>query len=226
MCVTNVRWVVGAVVATGVCVLTLTGCSVAPAAAASVDYSQSLNRYYEGRPLCLWRDTVKFPVENATPDQIRERGFNALVDSGLLVPRGGSKGSPRGSQSFDLSREGRSAFERDVFNEGAGDFCYGRRKVISLEAARQNSRSTELIDYHYSLVQPAAWASEDAIQSAFPEIANELSGPHKAQATLLDTTDGWEVSGTPAVIPPGPNTNTSTLAKAKALFVPRSKQGF
>jgi hypothetical protein len=40
-----------------------------------------------------------------------------------------------------------------------------------------------------------------------------------AQATLLDTTDGWEISGTPAsVAPPPASPHASALAKATGLL--------
>jgi hypothetical protein len=40
-----------------------------------------------------------------------------------------------------------------------------------------------------------------------------------AQATLLDTTDGWEISGTPAnIAPPAAHPHTSALAKATGLL--------
>jgi hypothetical protein len=226
MSVIGFRRAVGVVVVASAGILGLSGCSSAPAPAVRWDYSQSLDRYYEGRPACLWPDAVEFPVKDATPDQIDEHGFAALVASGLLVEQRPSKNAATGAHTFDLSLEGRSAIDRDIFNKSAGNFCYGRRKVTSIDAQRRNSSSTELVDYHYSLVQPAAWATEHAIQSAFPQVAEELAGPHKAEVTMLDTTDGWEVSGTPATIAPvNPATHTSTLARATALLLPRRKPG-
>jgi hypothetical protein len=175
--------------------------------------------------MCLWPDTVKFPVEDATPEQIDQRGFNSLVDAGLLIRQHAGKGAPAGSYTFELSPEGRSAFDPEIDDPGTGNFCYGRRKVISIDSDRQNSSTTELIDYRYSVIQPASWAMEHSIQQAFPQIAVELSTPHKAEATLLDTTDGWEVSGTPAtIVPVTGSPSTSAVAKAKALLHLKKKQ--
>lgn len=207
-------------VAAVVCLTTVVGCSSAPPAKERIDYSVSLNRYYEGRPLCLWPEAVKFPINNATPDQVRGLGLDALVGSGLLVEKHG--------KDFDLSREGRSAFSPDVFTKGAGNFCYGLRKVVSIDAAKQNSRSSELVDYHYSVADPAAWAKEDEVQRAFPQIVSELAGVHKAQATLLDTTDGFEVAGTPVLFQPGdkkPTTQVSSLSGAKVMLAAAHKRG-
>jgi hypothetical protein len=203
-------------------VLSIAGCNTAPPPQETFDYSVTLNKYYEGRPMCLWQEMVKFPIENATPETIDQLGLVALTDAGLLVGQPATGPAPKRVTSFDLSPEGRSALDPDVFNPGAGNFCYGRRKVVSIDGVRRNSSTTELVNYHYGVAQPASWAQEVTIQSAFPQVATELAGEHIGQATLLDTTGGWEISGTPAtLIPPlakpkprGP----SELAKATTLL--------
>jgi len=217
---------VRAAIASGVFLMAVAGCRPAPLPLEErADYSATLNRYYEGRPLCLWPDTVKFPVEDATPEVIDERGFDALTDAGLLSRRPAGKGAPEGSYTFDLSPEGRSALNPDVFNPGAGNFCYGRRKVLSVDAARENSTTTEVVDFRYGLPGPAWWATQHSIQSAFPQVVTELEGPHRAEATLLDTTDGWEVSGMPAtIVPPATRPHMSALAKARRLLRLKKKQ--
>jgi hypothetical protein len=195
------------------------GCSNAPKPQEKADYSQTLNRYYEGRPVCIWSDSVSFPIENASPDQIHDFGLNALVDAGLLTRKRAHKPSAAGPYTYDLSPEGRSALDADIDSKDTGNFCFGRRKVITVDSARQNSLSTEIVDFHYRVEQPASWATEHSIESAFPQVSTELSGPHKAEVTLLDTTDGWEVSGTPAtIVPPTGAPRQSTLAKAKTIL--------
>lgn len=209
-----------AATACSVVLIGIAGCKATPPPPAQrADYSQTLNKYYDGRPLCLWQEAVAFPIEAATPDQIDQLGLAGLTNAGLLVAKAAGKDAPRGSKTFELSPEGRTALNPDVFHPGAGNFCYGRRKIISIDAARRNSTTTELVDYHYSLAQPASWATEISIQSAFPQVGPELSGPHMAQATLLDTTDGWEISGTPAnIAPPAAHPHPSALAKATGLL--------
>jgi hypothetical protein len=216
----TIRHSMWSAVAAALCVATIAGCSSAPQPKERMDYSASLNRYYQGRPMCLWPETVKFPMENAAPEQVHGLGLDALVGSGLLVRKHGN--------SFDLTPEGRSSFSPDVFNKGAGNFCYGRRKVVSVDAAEHNSRSSELVAYHYSVADPAAWAKEVEIQHAFPQIAPELAGVHKAQATLLDTTEGFEVAGTPTQLEPSekkPATQFSSLTRTKVVLAATRKQG-
>ena len=218
--VTNLNraiWAAAAACLTGI--MLVAGCSGAPPPAERAGYSQTLNKYYEGRPMCIWQESVKFPVEDATPEVAAERGFAALTDAGLLVRKRSTLDSPKGSYTYDLTPEGRSALEPDVFNQGAGNFCYGHRTVSSIDGARQNSRSTELVDYQYSVAQPASWATEYSIQKAFPQVAGELKGPHKAEVTLLDTTDGWQISGTPATLVPTANqSHDSALTRVKAML--------
>ncbi|MDP9039404.1 MAG: hypothetical protein M3O02_09045 [Acidobacteriota bacterium] len=213
-------WLLAAGGATGL--LWLVGCSkvAAPPPAVRADYTQTLNKYYEGRPLCLWDQPVKFPVVNATPETVEDLGLDGLADAGLVATRGGRRGR---ATTYDLTPEGRSALNPDVFHPGAGNFCYGRRKVVSIDRAKRNSSTTELVDYQFEVADPAAWASEASIQNVFPQVVGELSGPHAAQVTLLDTTDGWEISGAPSsVAPRAPRSHGSTLARVLHL---RKKSG-
>lgn len=192
-----------------------TGCNGAPPIQDRANYTDSLNKYYEGRPLCLWQRNVKFPLE-AAPEQVDQLGLNALVDSGLLVRRRAGRGFARASLIYELTPEGQSAFEEDIFDHGSGNFCYGRRRVVSVDAARQNTRSSERVDYHYTIERAAAWANEYPIRKKFPSIASELNGKHTAEATLLDTTDGWQVAGTP--MPVQEQRPSTLLTKAKVLL--------
>ena len=198
------------------CVAALTGCSSAPAPQDSAAYAKSLNRYYEGRPICLWTDAVRFPVENPTADEVKDRGYDALVSAGLLARRQASAGAT----VYELTTAGRAAFDHDIMEKSTGNFCYGRRKVSTIASARQNSRATELVEYDYSVVEPPAWSQHKAVQAAFPQMASDLAGVHKATATLLNTTRGWEVSERPAQ--PTNSGRTSSLAKMKAVFTPGS----
>ena len=181
-----------------------------PPPAQRADYTQTLNKYYEGRPMCLWDEPLKFPIENATPQQADDLGLDGLVDAGLLQAKG--RGA-HGVRTYVLTPEGKSALNPDIFKPGAGNFCYGSRKVTSVDKASRNSSTTELVDYHYKVTQPAAWAFESSIQNAFPEVVAELAGPHAAEATLLDTTAGWEISGTPSTTSPRPARSHASLAK-------------
>jgi hypothetical protein len=214
-----------AVIAACATLALLAGCSQAPPQKELSAYSHTLNKFYDGRPVCIWPDSVEFPVLNATPDQIGERGCEALTYAGLLVRKRAAKGAPAGSYSYYLSPEGRSAIDPDINDKDAGNFCYGRRRVAGIDDARENTPTTEVVDYSYTVANPASWATEHAIQSAFPQVASELSGPHKAEAILLDTTDGWQLTAIPStVVPTATQAQPSALSKAKALLHLAKKQ--
>jgi hypothetical protein len=198
-----------------VCVAVFTGCNSAPPPLERAGYAKSLNHYYEGRPMCVWTDQVSFPVQNPTADQIQDRRYDALVSAGLLTRNRAKTGV-----TYELSAAGRAAFDNDIADKTTGNFCYGRRKVTNIASAHQHSRTTELVDYHYVIAEPPAWANNPAVQSAFPQIASDLAGEHTATATLLNTTTGWEVAERPPQ--PSNGDRTSSLAKMKAVIEPGS----
>ena len=51
----------------------------------TLNYTSALNTYYHDRPLCLWADPVKFPVQADQSDGSKTQGYDALVDAGLLT---------------------------------------------------------------------------------------------------------------------------------------------
>jgi hypothetical protein len=223
MVISNLWRTVGMVGVSSLGVLILGGCSTTPTPVLKADYTQSLDRYYQGRPSCVWPDAVQFPVKNAAPDLVDERGLNALAEAGLLTEIPPSKG---GARSFELTAEGRAALDRDVFDKNAGNFCYGRRTVSGIDEIRRNTSSTNIVDYRYAMTNPASWALQPVVQSAFPQIAQELKTPHQAEATMVDTTDGWEISSAPTmIVPQSPAEHTSMLAKATAMILPRHRSG-
>src|SRR4051812_44853533 len=89
------------------CTAAFTGCSSAPAPQEGAAYARSLNRYYQGRPMCLWTGQVSFPVQNPAADQVKDRGYDALVSAGLLARKHG-KGN---GVVYELTAEGRAAFD-------------------------------------------------------------------------------------------------------------------
>lgn len=196
-------------------VAAFSGCSSAPAPKDRADYTKSLNRYYQGRPMCVWTDQVTFPVESATPEQIKDRGYDALVSAGLLTRR-----RAKVSTAYDLTTAGNVAFDHDIADRNTGNFCYGRRRVTAVASADHDSPATEMVEYQYTVAEPPAWAHDKAVQAAFPQIASDLSGPHTAKARLLNTTEGWQVADRPAR--PSNGERTSSLAKMKAVFAPGS----
>ncbi len=105
----------------------------------NLNFTNAINTYYSAHPVCLWSEPIKFPVQADTSDTSKTSGYDALVDQGLLVRTTAEKkkmilGSKQ-VNNYDLSDKGRSAWTADVQQPGFGNFCYGHRKVSSIDSS-------------------------------------------------------------------------------------------
>lgn len=165
------------------------------------NYAGAINAYYQAHPVCLWQEEKKFPVQAATSDDAKTQGYDALVDQGLLTRTTSEKKIiiiSRQENNYDLSPQGHSAWTADASQPGYGNFCFGHRKVASIDSATPSSDqpgATVTVNYHYTLADVPAWASAQETQTAFPHLQAALSGPQTAAATLTNTQQGWQVTG-------------------------------
>ncbi len=170
----------------------------------TLNYRSAIDTYYSSRPSCLWSDEVKFQVQADTSDVSKTTGYDALVDQELLQRTTAEKkrfiiGSKQVT-NYDLTDKGRSAWTADQSQPGFGNFCYGTRKVSSIDSATPtNSQpgATTTVNYHYTLSGTPGWATAPETQTAFPQVKNDVTGPLTAVASLTNTTNGWAVSGAP-----------------------------
>ncbi len=112
--------------------------------------------------------------------------------------------------NYDLSGNSRSVWTVDVSQPGFGNFCYGRRKVSSIDSSTPTTSAAGAntqITYHYALVDVPDWASAAETQNAYPQIRTDLSGPQAAHVTLTNTANGWQVTGA--------ESNSTALADGK-----------
>lgn len=168
----------------------------------SMNFKNAIDTYYSAHPACLWSDSVKFPVQAETSDTSKTTGYDALVDQGLLTRTTAEKKkfivASKQVTNYDLSDKGRSAWTADVQQPGFGNFCYGHRKVSSIDSSTPTTAdvgATTQIAYHYSLADAPAWATAAETQNAYPQIHADVSGPQAAHATLTNTSNGWQVTG-------------------------------
>lgn len=166
----------------------------------TLHFTDAINTYYGAHPVCLWDASIKFPVQAATSDTSKTSSYDALVDQGLLVRTTAEKKvmiiASKQVNNYDLSEKGRGAWVADVQQPGFGNFCYGRRKVSSIDSSSPTSGergATTQVAYHYTIAEAPAWATAEETQNAFPQIRERLSGPHTATAVLIDTNEGWKV---------------------------------
>ena len=181
------------------------------------NFANAINAYSEAHPACLWAEGKKFPVQAATSDDEKTQGYDALVDQGLLVRTTSEKKIiiiSRQENNYDLSATGRSAWITDPNQPGYGNFCYGHRSVQSIDSSTPNNAqpgATTVVNYHYTFSGAPDWAKVAETQTAFPNVQSDLAGNGTASATLVDTSNGWQVQ-TP---PPSPNHPSATSADGK-----------
>jgi hypothetical protein len=183
----------------GAAFLLITGCD--KKADNTLNYTNAINAYYSVHPACLWSEPMKFPVQADTSDASKTSGYDALVDQGLLVRTTAEKKvmiiASKQVNNYDLSDKGRSAWTADVQQPGYGNFCYGQRKVSSIDNATPTTSATGAttqVTYHYTLSDVPAWATAPETQNAYPNVRANVEGPQTGQATLTNTSNGWQVS--------------------------------
>jgi hypothetical protein len=163
------------------------------------NYADAINSYYQAHPACLWSDEKKFPVQAATSDDAKTAGYDALVDQGLLTRTTSEKKIiivSKRENNYDLTDKGRSAWTADPNQPGYGNFCYGHRKVSSIDSNSPTSDqpgATVTVNYHYTLTGLPDWAAAAETQTAFPAL-RAAGAPQAATATLTNTNNGWEVT--------------------------------
>ncbi|MBB5344671.1 hypothetical protein [Tunturibacter empetritectus] len=195
----SIRTTLRTVALCGAAALLATGCN--KKADNTMNFTSAINSYYSAHPACLWSDPVKFPVQADTSNNSKTSNYDALVDQGLLVRTTAEKKvliiASKQVNNYDLSDKGRAAWTADTTQPGYGNFCYGHRKVSSIDSSTPTTSdpgATTQVNYHYTLADAPAWATAAETQNAYPQLQTELAAPQNAQATLTNTSNGWQVS--------------------------------
>jgi hypothetical protein len=175
--------------------LCITGCK--KTADNTINYTSAINTYLSGHQSCLWPESIKFPVQIGTNDS-KTQPYDALVDQGLLTRTSSEKKIiiiSKQENNYDLSDKGRGQWTADTAQPGYGNFCYGHRSVQSIVSSTPNTGQPGAITqvtYTYNSSSAPDWAKAPETQTAFPKVASDLN-PGNATATLVDTSDGWQV---------------------------------
>jgi hypothetical protein len=171
-------------------------------------FTDAINTYFSAHPQCLWKAPVKFPVQADTSDTSKTSPYDALVDQGLLVRTSDQKTvmlvASKQVNNYDLSETGHAAWVADPEQPGFGNFCYGRRRVASIDSSTPTSDergATTQVSYHYTVVGAPAWATAEETKTAYPEIRTNLEGTRSGQAILIETNEGWKVARTGPIAP-------------------------
>ncbi len=170
----------------------------------TANYTAAINTYYSAHPACLWDQAVRFPVQADTSNDTKTSSYDALVDQGLLARTTSEKKvliiASKQVNNYDVSEKGRSAWTADPQEPGYGNFCYGHRKVVAIDSASPTTSepgATTQVEYRYTIDGTPGWASAAETQNAFPALHTDLAGPQTAQATLINTSNGWQLTSAP-----------------------------
>jgi hypothetical protein len=164
------------------------------------NFEAAINSYYLAHPTCLWSTAQQFPVQIGHGDP-KAAQFDALVDQGLLTRTTTEKKIiivSRQENNYDVSDTGRGAWTADSTQPGYGNFCYGHRKVSTIDSyTPTNSQpgAPTTIQYHYAFADVSAWATAAETQSAYPRVQANLSAtPKAASVQMINTSNGWQVA--------------------------------
>src|ERR1700723_646953 len=176
-------------------------------------FRSALNDYYKGQQDCLWASPQKFPAQADTSKDEQTKGYDALVDAGLLARTSAEKkrfliGSKQ-VNDYDLSDKGRSTWTADSSEPGYGNFCFGHPEVTTIDnfsPPNDNGATQYSVSYHYGVSSGADWAKSPEMSTAFPKIAAATAGQQTATATLVKSNNGWQVT---SANPPANNTSNN-----------------
>jgi hypothetical protein len=163
-------------------------------------FKSALNDYYKKQQACLWVSAHKLPAQADTSKDEQTKGYDALVDVGLLVRSSAEKkrflvGSKQ-VNNYDLSDKGRSAWTPEPAQPGYGNFCLGHAEVTSVDsyAPADPDAPQYTVNYRYGLTNLPDWANTAEMKTTYPTIAMQSSGAESGSATLLRISNGWQVS--------------------------------
>ena len=168
------------------------------------NFKNAIDTYYSSRPVCLWDSPKQLPVQAEADDKSKTSDYDALVDQGLLTRTTVGKKKlivmTKQANNYDLSDKGRSAWTADPNQPGYGNFCYGHRKAASITSASPTTSdvgATSNVVYLYAIDGAPDWAKAAETQTAFPQVKADLDGQQTAQATLTNTSNGWQLTSPP-----------------------------
>ena len=178
--------------------LVITGCN--NGSNTDINYKTAINDHFKAFPVCIWSQPKKFPVQAATADDSKTKGYDALTQEGLLTRTTAEKKvliiASKQVNNYDLSERGRTSWTPDSSQPGYGNFCYGNREVTSIDNSTLGTNwegaKTVDITYHYQIANVPTWATSQEMKTAYPSVATALSSNPSDHVTLVMTGDRWE----------------------------------
>lgn len=149
---------------------------------------KAVDAYYETHNECLFPSGLKFPYE-VSPGTNAKRDktwMDAMKGAGLL--------KEEDAPAIHVERYTLTPLGERV----APRFCYGHRVVKSVDSftppvKQPNGFVQTTVSYHYTMMEVPVWVKTDAMEAAFPKMANAVSGNASDQMTLATVGAGWQV---------------------------------
>jgi hypothetical protein len=165
-----------------VLILASTGCNTKTKPTPE-NFTAALNAHFLDHPDCLLPDPPRFPYE--TSDPVKTTQMDSLVKAQLLTVE---KEISIHASRYTPTTTGARVVPR---------FCYGHRVVTSIDSstppAQANGFPETQVTYRYEMKEVPIWAKTPEVQTAFPEMAQAVSGQASAKTTLAVTITGWQV---------------------------------
>jgi len=147
------------------------------------NFTAALNARFLDHPDCLLPNPPRFPYETSDPALTKQ--MDSLVKAQLLTVE---KEASIHASRYTPTTTGARVVPR---------FCYGHRAVTSIDSstppALANGFPETQVTYRYEMKDVPIWAKTPEVQTAFPEMAQAVSGQTSAKATLAKTMAGWQV---------------------------------
>ncbi len=147
------------------------------------NFLAALNSYLPDHPDCLLDSSIRFPYETGDPAQIKQ--LDALARAQILT-----------ATRAPIIRVTRYTMT-DTGQRVGAHLCYGHRlatAIVSSTPPAQAGGFTETqVVYRYAMQDAPVWAKGAEVQTAYPKLAEALSGNATAQKTLALTGVGWKV---------------------------------
>ena len=185
------------------------------------NYTSAINTYYSAHPACLWSDPKQVPRSGrhlrhrqdlrlrrprrpgpARPHHRREEGHDHRQQAGQQL-------RPLRQGPLRLDRRPQPARLRQLLLRPPQSHQHRQRHPNHRAAG-----ATTQVTYHYTLADVPAWATAAETQTAFPSVQTDLAGPQSGQATLTNTSNGWQVTQHPQHQPH--TTSSSTTARSSS----------
>jgi hypothetical protein len=188
--------------------LLLSSCD-APNAANAGNFEKALQEYYDAHPVCVSLP-VALPLENSVDlDDLTRRQLDVLASLGLISetpPRTAAialsaLGKAGDGRRYDVAAAGEKSVRKgaNAFLGGT-DVCFAHRQVVKIDSFTQPvsemGMTVSNVTYDYGLKDLEAWASDEKVQSAFPQIRNALARSNVTAADgVILTGNGWRHEG-------------------------------